>query len=495
MTKPSAGVRLFKEGGLYTLGLFVLRTGNFLLLPLYTGLLSTAQYGAVGVVEMLVALVVIFAMMAQTHSLLRLGVDVEGDETARRQLLSSVVTWTVGAGVVLTAVAALAWPLYGPRLGGIELWPVGLAGLAGVAGTSVFRVSLSWLQFARRAQEHTALLIQRWLLLLAFVLFFLLVLGWRAEGILLAQALSFTCGAALALRKLPEGRDFRIHLPTLKASLIYGLPIVPHVLSGVIFQATDRALLAAHSGLDEAGVYTLAAKLASAVFMVAMGAQRAWLPFFLREDRDAGQKGWGRVRKLSFFSVSVVACVAVGVALFSPEVVDLFAPGAYAGASEVVPILALAAFLRAYYLIAVSPVMADKKTARLIALATLPAAALNVVLNAWWIPDHGMVGAAWATFTSHAASLMLTSVLSRRARKVPFKFVKAALLLVLVASAMHFGVGASLLARFALALGFGGALLLLDGRDILAAARSVWRRRQGTEDSSGDTPSSDGASV
>lgn len=484
MSKPSAGIRLFKEGGFYTLGLFVMRAGNFLLLPLYTGLLSTAQYGAVGVVEMLVALVVIFAMMAQTHSLLRLGVDVEDDAEARRRLLSSVITWTGGAGLVLTVAAVLCWPLYGPRLGGIDLWPVGLSGLAGVVGTAVFRTCLAWLQFGRKAREHTTLLIQRWLLLLGFVLFFLLVLGWRAEGILLAQALSFSFGAVIALRKLPEGRAFRIHLPTLKASLIYGLPIVPHVLSGVIFQATDRTLLAAHSGLDEAGIYTLAAKLASVVFMVAMGAQRAWLPFFLREDRDAGERGWGRVRKLSFFSVTVVACAAVCVGLFSPEVVDLFAPDAYGGATAIVPILALSAFLRAYYLIAVSAVMADKKIARLIAFATLPAAGLNVVLNAWWIPEYGMEGAAWATFASHGVSLILTSVLSRRARKVPFKFGKAVLLFALVASVMHFGIDASLLVRLGLSVAFAVAVLALDGRDILAAVKSTLGRRAAPDESS-----------
>ena len=72
-TTKSAGLRLLREGGLYTFGQLLLRGGNFLLIPLYLDLLDPVEYGAFGVVKNLVNLLVPLVIFGQTHSLLRLN--------------------------------------------------------------------------------------------------------------------------------------------------------------------------------------------------------------------------------------------------------------------------------------------------------------------------------------------------------------------------------------------------------------------------------------
>lgn len=477
----SAGLKLFREGGLYTLGLFLLRAGNFLLLPVYTGVLAQEEYGAFGVVRHVVNLLVILAVASQGYSLMRLGTDVEEDEGSSSRLVSSIFCYVAVASIALAAGAALLWPVLGSQVDDVPLWPLGLAGLSIVLFEPVFRLCLSWLQFHGKAGTHTVISAVRWAVLMGLVVLFLLGLGFKAEGVLLAMGISFAVGVVLGVRKV-KGLKPRIDRKVLGASLVYGLPILPHALSGIIFQATDQVLLAANDqhGLGTAGQYLLAAQLASAIFMVAMGMQKAWLPFFLREDRDRGEGGWDRVRKLSFFSVSAVACAAVGVSLLAPEFVKLasiFAESSYSMAAAVVPILGFGAFLRCYYLVTSAVVMADKGMARWIAVATLPAAALNILLNALWIPEHGMIGAAWATFTAHCLAMALTVAMARRARKVPFKYGRAVVLAALVGATLWIAQDQELLARIGLIAAFGLALLALDGKDLLGAARSVLRQR------------------
>ncbi len=478
---PSAGLKLFREGGLYTLGLFLLRAGGFLLVPVYTGLLTDAQYGAFGVVRHVVNLLVILAVASQGYSLMRLGTDVEADEDSSSALVSSIFSYVAIASVVLVIGAALLWPVLGSQVDDVPLWPLGAAGLVIVLFEPTFRLCLAWLQFHGKAGTHTVISSIRWAVFMGLVLLFLLGLGMKAEGALLGMGLSFAVGVVLGVRKV-RGLRPRIDRKVLGASLLYGLPILPHALSGIIFQATDQVLLAANDqhGLGSAGQYLLAVQLASAVFMVAMGMQKAWLPFFLREDRDHGEAGWIRVRKLSFFAVSVVACGAVGVGVLAPEFVQLgtiFSEDSYALAATVVPILAFGAFLRSYYLVTSAVVMADMGMARWIAVATLPAAALNVYLNAIWIPEHGVHGAAWATFTSHCLAMALTVLMARRARRVPFKYVRALILAAMVGGTLYLAQGQDLLVRIGLIAAFGVALLALDGRDLLGAARSVLRQR------------------
>lgn len=473
----SAGLRLFREGGIYTAGLVLLRAGNFLLIPLYTALLTTEEYGAVGVVMAVANLLTIVGMTSQTHALLRLGTDVEDQPEKLAVLLSTQFTWVVAATLGLTVVAAVGWPWILPLVGGTSLWPLGVAGLATVVGSAVFQLVLSWLQFSRQARAHTTLSVVRWLVLMGVVLGLLLGAQWKAEAILTATAVSFAVGSWLGWRRLPVGVRLGVwDARVLRETLAYGLPILPHGLAGVIFLATDRTLLAAYHGLSAVGIYELAAKLASVVFMIAMGMQKAWIPFFFREDQDAAQHGWRRVRVLSFFAVSMVACVAVGVGLLAPELVAIAGPDSYADAARVVPVLAGANFVRDYYLVVVAVVMANKATARWIAAATLPAAGLNIVLNTMWIPEHGVMGAAWGTAVSFGVSMMLAALLARKARRIPFKYGHALVLFALVAVTLWAGAGASLPTRLGLGVVFALGLVALDGKDLWKAAQVVRRR-------------------
>jgi len=480
--KPrSTGLRLFTEGGIYTLGLFILRAGNFLLLPLYLSLLEPEAYGAFGVVKQVVNVLVILAISAQGHAMLRMGVDTEGDQGGMARLVSSVFSYVALASLALAGITALCWPFLGEQLDGIPLWPIGAAGLLGVSGAAVFQLLLTWLQFQRKPKEHTTLNLLRWLTMMVLVVFFVAGLGWKAEGILAAIAISFVVGAIYGLRHLPPGTRPRIHRATLMGTLGYGLPLLPHALSGVIFQATDQVLLAAHPehGLANAGIYLLATQIASGVFMFAMGMQKAWTPFFLREDRDRSDGGWNRVRVLSFFSVSMVGCMAVGFGLLAPELIGLvgiFGDGKYLAAAGIVPILTFSAFVRSYYLVGTAVVLANKSVARWLALGTLPAAMLNIVLNSLWIPRWGMEGAAWATMTSYFVSMLCMGTLARRARKVPFKYGRALVLMTLVGATLWVGQDQALTTRLLLIGGFGLALLSLDAKDMRKALSSLRRK-------------------
>jgi O-antigen/teichoic acid export membrane protein len=465
---------LFREGGLYTFGLF-------LLIPLYLSLLDEAEYGAFGVVRHLVSFLVPLAVVGQTHSLLKLGVDAEGDKEVRGALLGSVVAWVFFAGIAVSAIAAVAWPLLGDRIEGVPLWPLGVAGLTMVTGQAMFNIVLCWLQQDRRPEIHTALSLARWGVLLLGVLLFVVVLQWGAAGILAAMAVAFTVGAAMGLRVILKDERPVIRRVALLGSLAYGLPLLPHTLSTILFQATDQVLLAASdsAGLGVAGLYLLATQIASTVFMFSMGMQKAWIPFFLREDRDREDAGWDRVRQLSFFAVSMVGVAAVVVGMAAPELIWLagsFSDHDWSEAGTVVPILVLGAFVRSYYLVSLAVVMANQSVARWIAVATVPTAALNLVLNLRWIPEHGMQGAAWATATSWVIAALATGLLARRARTVPFKYGHALVLVGMVAAALLLGAGQTLPVRLGVIVGFCAALLVLDGRDIRSAFTSLRRR-------------------
>ncbi len=476
MSPPSVGVRLFSHGAVYTGGVFLMRAGNFLLLPVYTALLTTEEYGTVGVLKQAAQVLVLLALCGQMLSMLRLGIQKGSTEEERGVLAGTLLTFVFGLGLLISCAAALTWPLYQDTLDGIPLIPLGIAALSWVASTAVFRLILSNLQQREQPKQHTTLNLLRWLLLLVFVGLFVVWLRWGALGLLLAVSLSFAGGALLGLRYLPPSTRFGISRPVLRKSLAYGLPIVPHALAAALLQSADRIILTDQRGLSEVGLYTLAANLGSIVTMVSAGMHRAWSPFFLRVDAQGESPDWSHVRRLSFFSLSAVGAVCLAVGLGAPLLIDLAATDAYVGADRTAAVLALAAFLNAYYLIASVSIFAEQKAVRWIAAITIPAMLLNVVLNLRWIPEWGIEGAAGATLVSSGVLALSAGILGRHTRKVPFKYVRAALLLVLVIVLLWFGLSAGWLVRVGLLFAYVVALLVIDWRDLSGAARSLVRQ-------------------
>jgi O-antigen/teichoic acid export membrane protein len=476
MAKASTGLRLFRQGAFYMVGTLLMRAGNFLLLPIYTALLSTEEYGAIGLLKQVAQILVILSLAGQGPALLKLGILDKPDAERQAKLTGSLVTYVGIAGLFISGGVALMWPLLQSHLDDIPLWPLGLLGLSWVASMAMFQLSLSSLQQRELAREHTTLNLQRWGLLLLGVGVFVLGLRWGAEGLLLAIGISFFGGAVLAFRKLPAGTRPGIDWAILKQSLSYGLPVVPHALSGALLQSADRVILAAGPGLADVGRYTLAANLASIVLVVSAGLQRAWTPFFFRQVRDKQEAGWDDVRRLSLFSVAAVGGVALCVAFGAPILVQLAATPDYISAVPVVGVLALSTFVNAFYLVAAAVIFSKTSAVRYIALATVPPALINVGLNLMFVPRWGMMGAAYATLCSSALMVIFAWILARRAREVPFKFGKGLGVMALVTGLLWVGLDANLLVQACLLLAYVVGLLLLDYRDITGAARSVGRQ-------------------
>ena len=129
-----AGVRLVKQTTLYTLGIAATRFANLILLPLYLRTLSKEDYGALGVLEQLVQMLVILTMAGGMETLVKIGTDLRDEPEQQLRLVSTMTTWMVLSGLGFAALGALVWPWTGNLLGGIPLWPLGLCSLTTVAG-------------------------------------------------------------------------------------------------------------------------------------------------------------------------------------------------------------------------------------------------------------------------------------------------------------------------------------------------------------------------
>lgn len=277
---------------------------------------------------------------------------------------------------------------------------------------------------------------------------------------------------------------------SLRAFVAFTLSSMSAALLQNLLLTTDLFLLKSLSDSGEgyrlAGLYTAAQSIARIPFYLAVTASLVLFPLVARlGSKDAG--GEARARASSQGLSAVVALVAGIPALTAPlgeQVLLVLYPARYAGAGAPFSILVVAMSVLA--IASVGCGMLGGAGRPLVAAGVL-ALALGVEAAGavWWVPQHGMLGAAWATLG--AALVALAGALAALRRWCGTLLTRRLLVVVSAASAV-----AALLAFTAgrlwpaapvlgvlLELGLGYALylgLLLLGGVLLGDAGSAPRR-------------------
>jgi O-antigen/teichoic acid export membrane protein len=461
------GVRLLKQTTLYTLGIAATRFANLILLPLYLRTLTKEDYGALGVLEQLVQMLVIVTMAGGMETLVKIGTDLRESPEEQMRLVSTTTTWMLVSGLGFGLLGGLLWPWAGDWLGGIRLWPLGVCALLTVAASAAFQSLSAYLQVQGQVRAHTIYQALRTALNVAIGVPLLLFTQLGVTALLLSACLSYWLCSLILAARLRHGLRLLIDFGLLRRVLRYGIPLMPHIAAAYIFQSLDKFMLAGSSehGLEIAGVYSVGSRIASGAMMLGLGMQRAWLPFFFKEANEVGKEhNWEQVRHLSFWSMAAMASFVALLSLTAPEVVALITPGGYSTAAAVTSVLCLGTLYRTGAQTAGAVVLSSQTAAYRIWLASLPAALVNIVLNVWWIPRWGALGACWATSIAMALNLLFTVMMSRAVHKVPFRYGAIGLLLAVVTGLVVVADRLPFLLRLALCAAVPALALALDWR-------------------------------
>jgi O-antigen/teichoic acid export membrane protein len=211
--------------------------------------------------------------------------------------------------------------------------------------------------------------------------------------------------------------------------LAFGLPTVPADASVYALQVADRWYLLRVQTAAAAGLYALAAKLATVVFVAVRGFQYAWPPLaYSVTDDDVAARLYALV---TTYYVLVSGIVVAGVALLGRWAVRLLLYHDY-GAHDALPWLALGWALYGLYLIFVVISGRARRTRR-----NLPAALVGLAVNLGGlfllVPALGISGAGIALVIAYAAMILVIYQLTRSVFSVGFEWERLARLLAVLA--------------------------------------------------------------
>lgn len=245
-------------------------------------------------------------------------------------------------------------------------------------------------------------------------------IGYYLIGNLVGSSLSF-----LLLWK--EWISFRFHFDSKlwKEVMKYSYPLIIVGLGGMINEMLSRlvyqhvATIPPLEAKRQLGIFAANYRLAVLITIFIQMFRMAAEPFFFNQSKNENaQKTYARVMK--FF---VIACcfmfLVIGLFLDVFKSILTIKYKEYGEGIHIVPILAMASvFLGIYYNLSVWYKLTNKNLYG--AAITICGAVLTILLNIWWIPEHGYTGSAWATFSCYAFMMITSYILGQRMYRIPY---------------------------------------------------------------------------
>lgn len=192
----------------------------------------------------------------------------------------------------------------------------------------------------------------------------------------------------------------------------------------IIYLKIDQVMLKWLVGAEEVGIYAVAASLSEAWYFVPTAIVASFFPKLIQLREKDGAQYNHRLQQLIDLLFMLALGVAIAISLISkPLVVTMFG-AAYEGAAQILVIhiwAALFIFMRAAFSkwILIENVLIFSLITQGIGAIT------NILLNLWFIPLHGGVGAAYATLLSYATASYFALFLYPKTRPVFWMMTKS----------------------------------------------------------------------
>jgi O-antigen/teichoic acid export membrane protein len=416
--------RLGADTATYGISTIVGRFLTFLLVPFYTNVLTTSQYGIVANVYSYLAFLNVLYSYGMESAYFRYASSLESGDLKEKfstPFFSIAATSTLFSGMIV----AFATPLTHIFLIGEGLYRILYFSAGILFFDALVIVPFASLRLARQAKFFAMLKIINIASNVVFNIVSLLWLKWGVEGIFISGLASSALTFLLLLPHIVRSCAWKFS-PTLYSALLrFGLPYIPVGLSAMVLQVIDRPMLKAITNDSNVGIYQANYRLGIFMNLATSMFDYAWKPFFLSHAKDEDAKILF-ARVMTYF-LSAMCGIFLILSLFISDLVQIMILGRhiihpdYWSGLGVVPVVLLAYVFGGVSIHLNAGIFIEKKTAYLLPTSILGAVS-NIVANFFLIPKYGIMGAAYATLIAYALSACALYFVAQKFYRVEYEF-------------------------------------------------------------------------
>lgn len=383
--------RLLKNTGLIAIGNFGAKMISFLLLPLYTSILSTEEYGTYDFIVAVSAFLLPVATISMHEAMFRFIIDSGNKGKEFRRIITNALS-TVLAGIVLLGAILYCLDVFLGVQNCLFIWLY-------VTASALYTFSNNMLRGMGRIKEYAIISSAKNVFQLLLNVLVVAFLKWGMKGLLfsmcISEVLSFAV-VAVKVRMWEHARIKDVSMSTVKSMLKYSLPLIPNSLCAQIINISDRLVISGFLGVSSNGIYSVSYKFPNMVETVYHYFYTAWSEsasrMYTRGKEKATEYYQSLHNTISNMMFSVIILMIAGM----PILFRIFVRGDYVQGFDYIWILMLAMYFDCMAKFYSGLFTALKKT-NVMAVSTMMAAAINLVVNIFLIKYIGLYAAAGST--------------------------------------------------------------------------------------------------
>ena len=438
--------KLASQTAIYGLSSIVGRFLNYLLVPLYTRVFSTSEFGIVSEFYAYTGFLLVFLTFGMETGYFRFSKTEDSSKTYSTALIFlSLLSATFGI-LVFGFSPFLGHALhYSDHLEYFKWFGLILA------FDTIGAIPFARLRNENRPTLFAGIKIVEILINIGFNLFFIVLCKGAFERqsdsfwahfynpaigvgyIFIANLLASSVKLLLLLPQI-RGIGAGFDKALFRKMMAYSMPMVVIGLAGVTNEMLDRAMLPHYlvgSDLykrEQTGIYGGCYRLSIIMSLFIQAFRFAAEPFFFaHSDKEGSRKTIADVMTwFVIFCCFIYLMVTLNLDFFSRFIGPKFRVGL-----AIVPILMLAnLFLGIYTNLSVWYKLTDRTM--LGAWVSIGGAIITIILNLLWIPTMGYMGSAWATLICYALMAFVSFILGQKFYPVPYESLKVCLYVALV---------------------------------------------------------------
>lgn len=443
-----------KDTAIYGVSSIVGRFLNWCLVPMYTYLFPTEQYGIVTNIYAYVALVLIILLYGMETGFFRFANHERWDNP---RVVYSTTLISVGTSSILFMILAC---LFSPHIADAlncgahpsYIWMMAIA----VGLDAYSSIPFSYLRYKKRPIRFATLKFVNIGLNIGLNLFFLILCPWlwkTAPGLIswfydpsfgigyifLANLIS---SAVILLLLLPElNVTYRFNSRLWREMLRYSFPLLILGVAGIMNQTIDKILLPflvddPVSASQQLGIYGANYKIAIVMVMFIQAFRFAYEPFIFDKNKERGaDKRQAYADAMKFFVIFGLF-IFLGV-MFYLDLLKYFISPRYFSGLKVVPVVMAAEF---FFGIFFNLSLWYKLTDRTIwgTWFSLGGLTITLAINIIFVPHFGYMACAWAAFCCYG--LMMTASYLIGQKKYPINYDIPRLSLYILCAAALYGI-------------------------------------------------------
>lgn len=390
MSKES---KLVKNTVIIAIGNICTKCISFFMLPLYTSILTTQEYGNVDLVSTYVSLLMIIMTLQFEQGVFRFLIDSRKDKEKQKKYITttliSVITTNIFFSLLIFPILSflkyeytfylICWVIIGSLTAVLIQLPRGM-------GNNTIYAIASFISGSSQVILNVI---------------FVAVLRYGVDGMLISAIISLLLTLIFITIKLKLWQYINIKQfdkKCFKELSKYSFPLIPYTLSWWVINASDRMIIKFALGTEYNGIYAAAYKFPSLFSMITNIFQISWTESASENVQDEKRDEF--YNDILNKAIHLFSACNIGIISLMPFIFDFLIKKDFAEAYYYIPILMTAALFHSISALYGSIYFAFKKTKK-VAGTTILAAIVNIVVNVLLIMKIGLYAAAISSIIAY----------------------------------------------------------------------------------------------